>query len=61
MKPVKNISDEFKEENPEIEWRKIGGLRDKLIHHYFGVDWNIVWNVVKNKIPEIKYSLEKID
>ncbi|MGA2677481.1 MAG: HepT-like ribonuclease domain-containing protein [Methanobacterium sp.] len=32
---VKNISDDLKNENPEIEWRKIAGLRDKLIHHYF--------------------------
>ena len=51
---VKNISDDLKNENPEIEWRKIAGLRDKLIHHYFGVDWEIVWNVIKNKIPENK-------
>lgn len=58
---VKNISDDFKKENPEIEWRKIAGLRDKLIYHYFGVDWDIVWNVIQNKIPEIKESLEKID
>ena len=55
---VKNISEDFKKENPEIEWRKIAGLRDKLIHHYFGVDWDIVWNVIENKIPEIKISLE---
>ena len=57
---VKNISDDFKKEYSEIEWRKIAGLRDKLIHHYFGVDWDIVWNVIQNKIPEIKESLEKI-
>ncbi|MDP1551906.1 MAG: DUF86 domain-containing protein [Methanobacteriaceae archaeon] len=58
---VKNISDDFKKEYSEIEWRKIAGLRDKLIHHYFGVDWDIVWNVIQNKIPEIKESLEKIN
>ncbi len=58
---VKNISDDFKKEYSEIEWRKIAGLRDKLIHHYFGVDWDIVWNVIPNKIPEIKESLEKIN
>ena len=58
---VKNISNNFKRENPKIEWRKIAGLRDKLIHHYFGVDWEIVWNVIKNKIPEIRESLENIN
>jgi uncharacterized protein with HEPN domain len=57
---VKNISDDLKNENPEIEWRKIAGLRDKLIHHYFGVDWEIVWNVIKTKIPEIKKILKTI-
>lgn len=58
---VKNISDDFKIKNPVIEWRKIAGLRDKLIHHYFGVDWEIVWNVIKNKIPEIKECLKIIN
>ncbi|MCE5213694.1 MAG: DUF86 domain-containing protein [Methanobacterium sp.] len=57
---VKNISDNFKSETPEIEWRKIAGLRDKLIHHYFGVDWEIVWNVINNKIPGIKEHLNTI-
>jgi uncharacterized protein with HEPN domain len=58
---VKNISDDFKKDYPEIEWRKIAGLRDKLIYHYFGVDWDVVWNVIINKIPEIKESLLKIN
>lgn len=57
---VKNISDDYKNGNPQIEWRKIAGLRDKLIHHYFGVDWEIVWNVIQNKIPEIRRHLETI-
>ncbi|WP_424356359.1 DUF86 domain-containing protein [Methanobacterium sp. MBAC-LM] len=45
---VKNISTDFKSKNPDIEWRKIAGLRDKLIHHYFGVDWDLVWDVIEN-------------
>lgn len=57
---VKNLSNQYKHENPEIEWRKIAGLRDKLIHHYFGVDWDLVWDVIKNKIPELEKNLKNI-
>jgi len=55
---TKNLSKEFKEKYSEVEWRKIAGLRDKLIHHYFGVKWEIVWDVVKNEIPAIKLKVE---
>jgi uncharacterized protein with HEPN domain len=55
---VKNISEDLKEDHPEIEWRKIAGLRDKLIHHYFEVDWEIVWDVAIGRIPSIEDELE---
>ncbi len=54
---TKNLSDDFKVKHPEFEWRKIAGLRDKLIHRYFGVDWSIVWDVIKNKLPELKTKI----
>lgn len=57
---AKNVSNEFRNEHPEIRWREMAGLRDKLIHVYFGVDWNTVWDVIKTKIPELKNKLKKL-
>jgi len=51
---VKNISIDIKDDNPQVEWRKIGGMRDKIIHMYFGVNWDIVWDVVENKLPKLE-------
>jgi uncharacterized protein with HEPN domain len=57
---VKNVPREFRVEHPEIEWKKIAGLRDVLIHHYFGVDYKMVWDIVKNRVPELKDIIEKL-
>ncbi|MFQ6002243.1 MAG: DUF86 domain-containing protein [Candidatus Zixiibacteriota bacterium] len=56
---VKNLSNEFKNKHTEIEWKKISGMRDKLIHLYFGVNLEIVWDVVKNKIPILKDQISE--
>jgi uncharacterized protein with HEPN domain len=57
---VKNLSPDFKRRFIEIEWKKIAGLRDKMIHGYFGVNWDIVWDVIKNQIPKLKEQVENI-
>jgi uncharacterized protein with HEPN domain len=51
---VKNIPQEIKTNKSDLEWKKIAGLRDILIHAYFGVDADIVWDIVKNKLPDLK-------
>ena len=57
---AKNISDNLKNKHPDIEWRKITGLRDKLIHAYFGIDWDIVWDVLKNRLSGMEESLRNL-
>jgi uncharacterized protein with HEPN domain len=57
---TKNLSKEFKKKNVEIEWKKIAGFRDKLIHYYFGINWDIVWSVIKDKLPTLKDQIEKL-
>lgn len=51
---VKKIPDDVRAEYDEIPWRKIAGLRDILIHEYFGININIIWDVVENKLSPLK-------
>lgn len=57
---VKNISNGLKEKHQEIDWKSIAGMRDKIIHFYFGVNWEIVWDVIQKKLPELKKKLRPI-
>lgn len=57
---AKRIPDKVKENAPTIEWKKISGLRDILIHEYSGVDLEIIWDIVKNKLPELKKQVSRI-
>lgn len=54
---IKNIPDEVKETHFIIPWKKIIGMRDILIHQYFGVDLNLTWKVIEEDIPELKKQI----
>ena len=57
---VKKIPLEIRDKYPEIPWKYIAGMRDKLIHEYHGVDLEIVWEVIEKEIPPLKPKFEKI-
>jgi len=54
------ISNELKEMYDHIEWRKIEGLRHKLVHDYYKIDLEIVWNTKSNSLPQLKVDIDKI-
>jgi len=54
---AKNIPEVFKAKYPKIPWRKIEGMRNTLIHGYFGVDLALVWNVIHQNLPELKKQI----
>ena len=57
---AKKIDEEFKSDYPQIEWKKMAGTRDKLIHHYFGIDYDIVFDIIEKKIPDMADFLREI-
>ena len=57
---VKNISKSIKDKYRDVQWREISGARDKMIHHYFGIDLQIIWEIVKIGLPELKKQMLKI-
>ena len=57
---AKKVSEPFKSVNPQIAWRQIGATRDRLIHGYFDVDHDIVWEIVKTDLPNLILQLEEL-
>ena len=57
---AKRVPEEVRRDSSDIEWKKIAGLRDMLIHEYLGVDSEIIWDIVSNKIPDLIGELHKL-
>ncbi|GAA4802515.1 DUF86 domain-containing protein [Olivibacter ginsenosidimutans] len=54
------LEPDFRLQYPHIEWRKIISTRNRLIHDYFGVDYDIVWDIITNKLPDLYFYIEEI-
>ena len=57
---AKNLPKTTKDNHPEIEWKKIAGTRDVLIHAYFSIDLDLVWGIVKKDLPKLKKQIQNI-
>ena len=57
---VKNLSEHFRKRHPNIPWKYIAGTRDKIIHHYFGIDLDAIWDIVKWDLPKLKRDVINI-
>ena len=57
---TKQIPSDIRRNHPDVPWKEMAGMRDKLIHFYFGVDYQLVWRAIKQRLPRIKPVLQKI-
>ncbi len=57
---AKHIPKEIKNKYTDIKWKNVVGIRNKLIHEYFGVDYRVVWKTIKEKIPELYTVIKKV-
>ena len=57
---AKKVPEDFRAQHPVVEWRAMAGMRDRLIHDYFGVDCELVWDVVQRHVPALRAQIAAI-
>jgi uncharacterized protein with HEPN domain len=57
---TKNLSSRLRKTYPQIPWRDLAGMRDKMIHHYFGINYEIVWTIAKEELPGLVSQIQDI-
>ena len=57
---ARKIPPDFRVANPGVEWKAMSGMRDRLIHDYFGVDYELVWDVIRNRVPELRLQIARM-
>jgi len=57
---VKQIPDEIRQKHSQVPWKEMAGMRDKLIHFYFGIDYYLVWRENTERLPRVKQEIEKV-
>ena len=57
---VKNIPDSVKAKYPQVDWRRIAGLRDVIAHGYFGLNEDLLWDIVQNRVPQLAKQIQEI-
>jgi uncharacterized protein with HEPN domain len=57
---VKQIPEDLRQTHAQVPWKEMAGMRDKLIHFYFGVDYQLVWKTITERLPQVKQEIEKI-
>ena len=57
---AKHIPEDVRQKYPDIPWKEMAGFRDKLIHFYFGIKYELVWNTIKMELPELKTKIKNV-
>ena len=57
---TKHLPDEIRQSYPSVPWKEMAGMRDKLIHFYFGIDYQLVWRTIKERLPQVRQQIQKI-